>query len=148
MDRAPRATNPAHSPTLLDISVLHEVAAFKTPTCLASTDAHAFARIHVLLMKHIHGKDFRILVPVQKAKDVCPAHKFAMALNLNLDASDFQPRNGTLDAASKDDCLVRPEVDLDDVRGVSVDLENVGLAAPMKKLRYRAKVVDKQRWRP
>ncbi|PBK86655.1 hypothetical protein ARMGADRAFT_533895 [Armillaria gallica] len=54
-------------------------------------------------MEHIDGKDFRILVPVQKAKNVCPAHKLAvinMALNLNLDAFvrgvyplDFQPRN-------------------------------------------------------
>ncbi|PBK86645.1 hypothetical protein ARMGADRAFT_1066537 [Armillaria gallica] len=45
--------------------------------------------MHVLLMEHIDGKDFCILIPVQKAKDVCPAHKLAiinMALNLNLDA--------------------------------------------------------------
>ncbi|PBK84345.1 hypothetical protein ARMGADRAFT_1088383 [Armillaria gallica] len=59
--------------------------------------------VHVLLMGHIDGKDFRILVPVQKAKDVYPAHKLAiinMALNLKLDTFvcgvylfDFQPRN-------------------------------------------------------
>ncbi len=39
-----------------------------------------------ILMEHIDGKVFRILVPIQKAKDVCPAHKLAMALNLNLGA--------------------------------------------------------------
>ncbi|PBK86660.1 hypothetical protein ARMGADRAFT_1035513 [Armillaria gallica] len=46
--------------------------------------------VHVLLMEHIDGKDFHILVPVQKAKGICPAHILAMALNLNLGAI---PRN-------------------------------------------------------
>ncbi len=124
--------------------------------------------MHVLLMEHIDGKDLRILVPVQKTKDVCPAHKLAiinMALNLNLDtlvrgvySLDFQPRNviwrnpgrrTATESCEKSDCPVRSEVDLDNVRGVLVDLENVGLGDPMKelrKLRYRAKVVNKQRW--
>ncbi len=123
-------------------------------------------------MEHIDGKDFCILDPVQKAKDVCPAHKLAiinMALNLNLDtfvcgvcsldlqASALQPRDVILrnpgrhiKFCEKDDCPVRSEVDLDDVREMLVGLENVGLGDPMKKLRklaYRAKVVNKQRRR-
>lgn len=107
--------------------------------------------MQVLLMGHIDGKDFRVLVPVHKAKDVCPAHKFAMALDLNLGALDFQPRNvifgRRIEFCEKDDCLVRSEVDLDDVRETLVDLENVGLADLMKELRNRAKVVNKQRRR-
>ncbi len=74
-----------------------------------------------------------------------------MALNLNLGALDFQPRNGIfgrrIEFCKKDDCPVRSEVDLDDVSG---DLENVGLADPMKKLGnpgYRVKVVNEQRRR-
>ncbi len=42
---------------------------------------------------------------------------------------------------------MRSEVDLGNVRGVLGDLENVRLADPMKKLGYRAKVVNKQRQR-
>ncbi len=98
--------------------------------------------MHVLLMEHIDGKDFRILVLVHKAKDVCPAHKLAMVLGLNLDALDFQPRNvifgRRIEFCEKDDCLVRSEVDLDDVCETLVDLENVRLADLMKKLRNRA----------
>ncbi|PBK61240.1 hypothetical protein ARMSODRAFT_1025763 [Armillaria solidipes] len=173
-DESSKFTDPF---SFLDISVSHEVAAY---CCLQDANVPRFhghflipipsqgnRTVHVLLMEHIDSKDFRILVPVEKAKDVCPAHKLTiinMALHLNLDAFvrgvfplDFQPRNVILRTpgrrikfCEKDDCPVHSEVDLDDVRGVLVDLENVGLGGPMKKLRkpaYRAKVVNKQRWR-
>ncbi len=55
-----------------------------------------------------------------------------------------------MEFCEKDDCPVYSEVNLDDVRGVLVDLENVGLGDLMKKLRkqkYRAKVVNQQRRR-
>ncbi|KAK0437914.1 uncharacterized protein EV420DRAFT_154850 [Desarmillaria tabescens] len=162
---------------LLNISVSQEVEAYRR---LQDTNVPQFhghflmpipsqgdRTVHVLLMEHIDGKDLRILAPVPKAKDVCAAHKLAiinMALNLNLDAfvrgvypQDFQPRNVILrrprhcvEFCDKEDCPVRSEVDLDDVRGVLVDLEKVGLGDPMKKLRnlgYRTKVINKQRRR-
>ncbi|KAK0437917.1 uncharacterized protein EV420DRAFT_155007 [Desarmillaria tabescens] len=162
---------------LLNISVSQEVEAYR---CLQDTNVPHFhghflmhipsqgnRTVHVLLMEHIDGKDLRVLVPKAKAKDVCAAHKLAiinMALNLNLDAfvrgvypQDFQPRNVILrrpqhcmEFYDKDDCPVRSEVDVDDVRGVLVDLEKVGLGDPMKKLKnlsYRTKVINKQRRR-
>ncbi len=172
-DESSKLTDPF---PFLDISVSHGVAAYHH---LKDTNVHRFhghflmpissqgsGTVHVLLMEHIDGKDFRILVPVHKAKDVRPAHKLAIILSLNLDAFvrgvyplDFQPQNvisrnpgrhTVTDVCEKSDCPVRPEVDLVDVRGVLVDLENVGLGDPIKKLRRqacRAKVVNKQRWR-
>ncbi|KAK0437920.1 uncharacterized protein EV420DRAFT_1586965 [Desarmillaria tabescens] len=101
--------------------------------------------VHVPLMEHINGTNLRIFVPVPNAKAICDAHKLAiinMALNLNLDAFtrgvyplEFQPRNVILRRPQvgrcffeKEDCLVRSEVDLDDVRDVLVDLGKVRAA--------------------
>lgn len=45
--------------------------------------------MHVFLTEHIDGKNFRILISIQRAKDVCDAHILAIInrmLELKLDA--------------------------------------------------------------
>lgn len=110
-DESSKFTDPF---SFLAMSVSHEVAAYLH---LQNTNVPRFhshflmpillqgdKTMHVLLIEHIDGKDFHVLVPVQKAKDGCHAHKLViinMALNLNLDTFIFSQGMsscGTLDA--------------------------------------------------
>ncbi len=87
------------------ISVSHQVVAFKTPMCLASTGCPYLHKETGHARPFVGGKDFRTLILVQKAKGVCDMHKLAivnMALdfsNLDAFAPQVMPPCGTLDVA-------------------------------------------------